>query len=86
MANSDPYTNTPTAMLYDVFAETSNELIGRYTGLSDAAHDESKRAQWWGLALAVRDTRRLVPAHDREQLITHIARWKADIEALKASE
>ncbi|MFI1285151.1 hypothetical protein ACH4U5_31080 [Streptomyces sp. NPDC020858] len=82
---SDPYENTPTAMVYDVFAETANELIGRYTSLSDAAGDAADRERWWALALAVRDTRRSVPAQAREQLLQSIARWKADIKALEAA-
>ncbi|MFG2668933.1 hypothetical protein ACGFY6_32435 [Streptomyces sp. NPDC048387] len=78
--------HTPTAMVYDIFAETANELIGRYTALSDAAVQQSDRERWWQQALAVRDVRRSVPAHDRGALLEHITRWKSDIHALTVPE
>ncbi|MGW9370279.1 hypothetical protein ACWGVR_09690 [Streptomyces xanthophaeus] len=74
--------HTPTAMVYDIFAETANELIGRYTALSDAAAQQSDRERWWQLALSVRDERRSVPAQDREALLQHITRWRSVIRAL----
>ncbi|MEH0589856.1 hypothetical protein QA942_39825 [Streptomyces sp. B21-106] len=84
--STDPYANTPTAMVYDVFAETANELIGLCTARSDAASDPVERDTWWQRALTVRDVRRSVPAQDRQALLRHIAVWKADAEALKAAQ
>ncbi|MFB6784878.1 hypothetical protein ACFCX0_48570 [Streptomyces sp. NPDC056352] len=85
VTGTDPHENTPTAMVYDIFAETANDLIGRYTHLSDTSDDEAEREQWWQQALAVRDARRAVKAQDREELLEHIARWKAEAEALRGS-
>lgn len=78
--------NTPTATLYDIFAETASELIGRYAHLSNTAATDDARTQWWEKVIAVRDARRAVPARDREALTTHIRDWRAEIEALAAAE
>ncbi|WP_329468712.1 hypothetical protein [Streptomyces sp. NBC_01431] len=71
-------------MVYDVFAETTNELIGLCTARSDAAADPAERDSWWQRALAVRDLRSSVPAQARQALLEHIAAWKAGIETLNA--
>ncbi|KIF01040.1 hypothetical protein PL81_37780 [Streptomyces sp. RSD-27] len=85
MSHADPYENTPTAMVYDVFAETANDLIGLCTHRSDTAPDPAAREQWWQRALAVRDARRAVQPQDREALLQHITSWKQEIEMLKAA-
>ncbi|MFH8574013.1 hypothetical protein [Streptomyces sp. NPDC017993] len=83
---TDPYEHTPTTLVYDIFAERSGQLIAQYTRLSDTAADGVERERWWQKALEVRDAKRAVPAHDREQLLAHISSWAADIEALKEGE
>ena len=79
----DPYENTPTAVVYDVFAETATRLVGRFTRLSDTATTAEERQEWWSKAIALRDAKRAVPAHDREQLIVHILRWKSELARLE---
>ncbi|MFF6903321.1 hypothetical protein [Streptomyces hydrogenans] len=82
---ADPYENTPTTMVFDVFTETSNELIGLLTHLSDTALNPAVRDKWWKQVLAVRDARRAVDPHDRGVLLAHISHWQAEIENLKVS-
>ncbi|MFF5808261.1 hypothetical protein [Streptomyces sp. NPDC012746] len=83
---ADPYENRPTAVVYDIFTETSGRLIGRYTHLSDRAQDSADRERWWRKAMEVRTAKRAVPAHDRDQLIAHIQQWTAEVEALESEE
>ncbi|MFB8314679.1 hypothetical protein ACFC5T_40175 [Streptomyces sp. NPDC055961] len=83
--NSDPYEHTPTAMVFDVFTEVSNELIGLLTHRSDAATDPVEREAWWQRALGVRDARRAVDPQNRQTLLEHITAWKREIEQLKAA-
>ncbi|GGO98279.1 hypothetical protein [Wenjunlia tyrosinilytica] len=80
------FENTPTSVVYDVFAETAGLLTARYTSLSDAATSEPERERWWAKVMELRDTKRAVPAHDREQLIVHITRWAADLKALESAD
>ncbi|MFB6837591.1 hypothetical protein [Streptomyces sp. NPDC056361] len=83
--NSNPYEHTPTAMVFDVFTEVSNELIGLLTHRSDAATDPAERESWWQRDLGVRDTRRAVDPQNRQALLEHIAAWKLEIEQLKVA-
>ncbi|MEV7544998.1 hypothetical protein [Streptomyces sp. NPDC089915] len=84
MTDADPYENTPTAMVFDVFSETANDLIAIYVHRSDTAVDPEAREGWWQRALAVRSTRRAVEPYDRQALLRQIASWKQEIEMLKA--
>ncbi|MFL4496503.1 hypothetical protein ACJ6WD_35475 [Streptomyces sp. VTCC 41912] len=78
--------NTPTAVVYDIFTERSGDLIAWYTRLSDNATEPAEREQWWSKALQVRDTKRAIPAHDREQILAQLTRWTAELDVLKAAE
>ncbi|WP_327166847.1 hypothetical protein [Streptomyces zaomyceticus] len=81
----DPYEHTPTAMVFDVFTEVSNDLVGLLTHRSDATTDPAERESWWQRALGVRGTRRAVDPQNREALLSHITAWKLEIEQLKAA-
>ncbi|MGW9439610.1 hypothetical protein [Streptomyces sp. NPDC055607] len=76
---TDSYEHTPTAMVFDIFTETSNELIGLLTQRSDSATAPAMREEWWKRVLAVRDARRAVDPQDREALLEHISTWKQEI-------
>ncbi|MFV8133190.1 hypothetical protein [Streptomyces syringium] len=80
---SEPYENTPTAMVYEEFAEAESQLSAQYISLHRAAADEAERARLWQKVIGLRDAKRAVPAHDRDQLITHIRIWRAELEELK---
>ncbi|WP_186779885.1 hypothetical protein [Streptomyces salinarius] len=80
-----PYEHTPTAMIFDIFTETSNDLIGLLTHRSDTAADPIVREATWQRVLAVRDARRAVDPQDRQALLEHISVWKAEIETVKAA-
>ncbi|MGW2203219.1 hypothetical protein [Streptomyces sp. NPDC001774] len=82
---TDPYENTPTTMVFDVFTETSNELIGLLTHRSDNATDPDTREAWWQRVLAVRDARRAVDPQNRQALLQRISTWRAEIETLKVA-
>ncbi|MFG2775111.1 hypothetical protein [Streptomyces sp. NPDC048350] len=69
---TDPYENTPTAMVFDAFTEASDELIGLLTHRSDTAIDPDTREAWWQQAIAVREARRAVDPQDRQALREHI--------------
>jgi hypothetical protein len=74
--------NTPTTTVYDIFAETASQLIGSYVDRSQRATTQDERAEMWKHAMAVRDTKRDVPARDRKQLIDHINVWQREIAQL----
>jgi hypothetical protein len=80
---ADRYANVPTAMVYDTFADTASRLTGRYVYLSDNAASPEEREQWRQKVLELRNTKRAVPPYDREQLIAHIQRWRAELARLK---
>ncbi|MFJ8166516.1 hypothetical protein ACIRBY_37130 [Streptomyces sp. NPDC096136] len=86
MSTEDPYEHRPTAVIYDIFAEASNRLIGAYTHRSDQAVTDEDSDHWWQLAMEVRNTKLAVPARDRAQLIEYIGRWTAEAERLEAGE
>ncbi|MFF2025968.1 hypothetical protein ACFVW2_29775 [Streptomyces sp. NPDC058171] len=79
------YRDVPTAMVFDVFAETATRLISRYNRLSDTAATQEDRAAWWEKLMRLRDEKLAVPAYDREQLIAHIQTWTAEIERLESA-
>ncbi|MET9610379.1 hypothetical protein ABZZ17_35780 [Streptomyces sp. NPDC006512] len=81
----DPFENTDTAMVYDIFAETGNQLIGRYMARYYAAEDAAERDKWWQLVLKIRDDRRAVDPHDRQALLEHISAWKQVIAEVAAA-
>jgi hypothetical protein len=83
--SDDPYQDVPTAVVYDEFAETATTLTGLYNSRSHAAVTEEERQAWWDKVIALRDTRRAVPAHDRDQLIAHITRWTQEIQSLESA-
>ncbi|MFJ8195281.1 hypothetical protein ACIQ8D_36980 [Streptomyces sp. NPDC096094] len=83
--SSDPYENTPTSVVYDIFTEVYGQLVGRYTELSDAAGG-AEQERWWERVIALRDEKRAVPAFDREQLIAHIKQWTDEMCALERAE
>lgn len=86
MTGADPYENTPTAMVFDVFSETANDLIGLYMHRCYAATDDPEtRERWWQRVLAVRDARRAVDPYDRQALVRHIASWRREIETLRVA-
>jgi hypothetical protein len=78
--------NTPTATVYDIFAETASQLIGSYVDRSQRAPTQDERAEMWNKAMAVRDTKRDVPARDRKQLIEHIDVWQREITQLDGGD
>lgn len=71
--------DVPTAMVYEVFDERANQLVARYVSLHRAAGSEEEQARWWSRVVAVRDTRRQVPAYDREALIRQIGLWAEEL-------
>ncbi|MFG2331007.1 hypothetical protein ACGFMM_15425 [Streptomyces sp. NPDC048604] len=79
----DPYENTPTATVYDVFADTATRLAGLFVHLSDTAPTAEEREEWWRKVMALRDAKRAVPARDREQLMVHIERWRGELARLE---
>jgi hypothetical protein len=72
-------------VVYDEFAETATTLTGLYNSRSHAAATEEERQAWWDKVIALRDARRVVPVHDRDQLIAHIARWTQEIQSLESA-
>ncbi|MFI2077665.1 hypothetical protein [Streptomyces triculaminicus] len=83
---SDLNKNVPTATVYDVFADTASDLSAHYICLHRSATDEQERERLWRKVMELRDAKLAVPAYDRSLLITHIHTWRAELEALKASE
>ncbi|MET8945472.1 hypothetical protein ABZX30_18270 [Streptomyces sp. NPDC004542] len=81
--SADPFANVPTALVYDTFTETANQLTARYTQLSDTASTPEERERWWQKVLELRTVKRAVPAADRDQLIAHVQGWKAELAGLK---
>ncbi|MFD4764024.1 hypothetical protein ACFWOJ_35905 [Streptomyces sp. NPDC058439] len=84
--SEDPYHDVPTAVVFDLFAEAANRLIGRLAHLSDHAGTKAERDKWWAMAMQLRNTRHAVPAHDREQLISCISRWTRELEELESKK
>ncbi|MEU7106450.1 hypothetical protein ABZ951_15540, partial [Streptomyces sp. NPDC046215] len=58
----DPYENTPTAMVYEEFAEAESQLSAQYIARHRAAADEAERARLWQKIIDLRDAKRAVPA------------------------
>jgi hypothetical protein len=81
--NADPYANQSTTVVFDLFAETANKLIGAYSHLADETAGAEREA-WWGKALAVRDARQAVGADDRVALISHISTWQGELDQIEA--
>ncbi|MFE9459518.1 hypothetical protein [Streptomyces californicus] len=81
---ADPYEHTPTTMVFDIFTETSNDLIGLLAHRSRTAAAPADREAWWQRVLAVRDDRRSVNPHDRQALLEHISAWRSETETLRA--
>lgn len=84
LAVTQNFGDVPTASVFDIFAETSSQLIGQYMALAQAAPDEAQREQWRGRAFSLREVTRQVPARDRDGLLTHIAVWQAEITRLES--
>ncbi|WP_232837982.1 hypothetical protein [Streptomyces atratus] len=59
---------------------------GLHNGRAKGAATAEEREEWWGKAMVLRDACRAVRAHDRDQLIEHIALWTRKIEELESSE
>lgn len=78
--------NTPTATVYDIFAETASQLIGSYVDRSQRATTQDESAEMWKKAMAVRDTKSDIPARDRKQLIEHIDVWQHEIAQLDGGD
>lgn len=81
---ADPYEHTPTTMVFDIFTETSNGLIGLLSHRADTAADPADREAWWERVLAVRDARRSVDPQERQALLEHISAWRSETEMLRA--
>ncbi|MEU5030035.1 hypothetical protein [Streptomyces milbemycinicus] len=80
--SEERYENVPTAVVYDTFAEMASQLTGRYLHLSESASSEEERDRWWEKVLQLRDEKRAVSSHDRDQLISHIDQWAAELKKL----
>ncbi|MCX5078837.1 hypothetical protein OHA84_37580 (plasmid) [Streptomyces sp. NBC_00513] len=80
----EAFENVPTATVYDIFAETASRLIGLLMARAQAASEGEQSQQWRSQALAVRAAARRVPAHDRGELLKHIAQWQSDIARLQS--
>lgn len=80
------FEDVPTATVFDVFAETASQLIGSYADRSRRATTQEERGEMWSKAMAVRDTKRDVPARDRKQLIEHIEMWQREIAQLDGGD
>ncbi len=74
---ADRYEHMTTAVVFDIFVEASNDLIGLLAHHSDTATCPAEREEWWQRVLAVRDARRSVAPYDRRALLEHIAAWRA---------
>ncbi|MEE1808255.1 hypothetical protein [Streptomyces sp. BE133] len=83
---ADPYQDVPTTVVFDEFSETATTLTGLYNGRAKGAATAEEREEWWSKAMVLRDACRAVRAHDRDQLIEHIALWTRKIEELESSE
>jgi hypothetical protein len=80
------FENVPTAMVFDTFTEAAAALRSHYMRLSDEAKTALEPDVWWGRILDLRDAEHAVGADDRDALIEHIAKWRTELAALKASE
>ncbi len=80
----EAFEDVPTATVYDIFAETASRLIGLLMARAQAASEGEQPKQWRDQALAVRAASRQVPAHDRNELLQHIAQWQNDIVRLES--
>ncbi|MFJ4622566.1 hypothetical protein [Streptomyces sp. NPDC088812] len=80
------YHDVPTAMVFDVFAETATRLIGRYNHLSETALTKDEQDAWWEKVIRLRDAKRAVPAQDRDQLIARIQEWAKELELLESAD
>ncbi|MEU9802738.1 hypothetical protein [Streptomyces sp. NPDC051000] len=80
----EAFEDVPTATVYDIFAETASRLIGLFMARAQAASEGEQPQRWRDQALAVRAATRQVPAHDRGELLKHIAQWQNDIIRLES--
>ncbi|MBV2362201.1 hypothetical protein ACFPZ0_04120 [Streptomonospora nanhaiensis] len=78
------YTTAPITVVYDVFAETANRLTGRYVHLAEHAATEAEHEDWKAKIFDLRDERRAVDPDDKDALIAHIRRWRAETDALES--
>ncbi|MFC9624686.1 hypothetical protein ACFTXM_33545 [Streptomyces sp. NPDC056930] len=83
---ADPYQDLPTAVVFDEFSEAATTLTGLYNGRSKGAATAEEREEWWDKVMALRNSRRAVRAHDRDQLMEHIALWVRKIEEPESSQ
>lgn len=84
MTSPAPYQGVPTAVVYDVFAETVTTLTALYNTRSNKAESPERRQAWWAKVMELRDTSEAVPAHDRAALIEHIITWQREIKKLES--
>ncbi|MFE9246678.1 hypothetical protein [Nocardiopsis sp. NPDC006938] len=77
------YADSPTTVLYDIFADTATRLSGKYVALSDHASNPTERDRWWKKVLELKAARRVVDPRDRDALIAHTRRWQAEVQRLQ---
>ncbi|MFJ5901879.1 hypothetical protein ACIQFZ_42655 [Streptomyces sp. NPDC093064] len=80
------YHDAPTAMVFDLLAETATRLIGRYNHLSETATTKEELDAWWEKVIRLRDAKRAVPAQDPDQLIARIQEWTEELELLESAD
>lgn len=77
------YTNSPTTVLYDIFADTATRLGGKLVALARAADTDTERRQRRQRMHEIEDQKEAVDPDDREALITHTKQWQAELSRLQ---
>lgn len=75
---NDEFSQMPTAVLTDIFAETETRLRAFYIRMSDEAESAEERAIWWAKVIELRDRERAVRHDDRSEMVNCIREWRAE--------
>ncbi|MEU3017062.1 hypothetical protein ABZ635_06665 [Nocardiopsis sp. NPDC007018] len=76
------YADSPTTVLYDIFADTATRLGGKLVALARAARTETEGRQWRQRMYEIEDQKQAVDPDDRDALIARIKGWQAELERL----
>lgn len=76
------YADSPTTVLYDIFADAATRLGGRLVALARAAETDTDRGRWRQRMYEIEDQKEAVDPDDRDALVSHIEQWNAELSHL----
>ena len=77
------YSTASMAVLFDMAAEITTQLGGKYIALARAAQNEDEREQWRQRRYEVEDTHAALDPDDRQAIIDHIVLWRSELAQLR---